>query len=267
MALEACCNAMTTTLQALHGALRAAPAPLRSQALLVAGAGGALGSAVLAEALVAGRFTRVQALTAAALASTLRGLQPVSPSALADGSVALADTAIIVLERERLAGGRDAAFVQPAPDDLLPLARLLHARGVRRLVVLVPHTPALLPQALRHGFASLTEGALAALGFEQLVLVRAAQHRAAARGGSRLQRFAAWWLAQLRWMVPQREQPLRTATLALCAVQLARQLGGAPHGTRVLAPEDLWQAAGSAGGIDAALHAWLHGTAAAGALP
>ena len=40
---------------------------------------------------------------------------------------------------------------------------------------LLPHAPALLPQSLRAGLASLDEQALAALGFEHLVFVRPAQ--------------------------------------------------------------------------------------------
>jgi hypothetical protein len=114
---------------------------------------------------------------------------------------------------------------------------------VRRLLVVVPHAPALLPHALKAGFASRDEGAVAALGFEHLVFVRAAQTAGAADGGSVLERFAAWWLAQLRWMVPSADQPVRAVRLAQLVVQLAARLPGAPQGTRVLPPEVLQQAA------------------------
>ena len=221
--------------------------------LLVVGAGGKLGSAVLAEALVAGRFLRVLALVAEPLASAVRGLQPLPVQALHASGVLPAPAAVIVFERQRHSNGRDDAFVQPEPADLLPLARALHQRGVRRLAVVVPHAPALLPQALSRGLASLDEAAVAALGFEHLVFVRAAQTLQTGTPGSRLQRFALWWLQQLSWMVPPQQQPLRAAALARCVVQLVRGLPALPQGTRVIAPEQLWHWTQQAGGLDAAL--------------
>lgn len=245
--------------QALLGARAVAPAgPQAAGALLVVGAGGALGSALLAEALVAGRFQRVQALVAGPLASTLRGLQPLPATALQGPAPLGADTAAIVFERQRHSNGRDDAFVQPAPAELLPLARALHGGGVRRLMVVVPHAPALLPQALASGLATLDEAAVAALGFEQLLFMRASQAAVAEGGGSWPQRLARWWLSQLQWMVPQRQQPVRAAALARCAVHLLRLLPAAPPGTRVLAPEVLWQAAQGEVGAEAVLAAWLH---------
>jgi hypothetical protein len=235
----------------------------RWQTAVVIGAGGTLGSAVLAEALVGGRFASVHALAAGPWPSTLRDLKPLTASTLATPGAWSAELAFIVFERGRHANGRDEAFVMPAPADLLALARALHAGGARRLVVVLPHAPALLPQALKVGLATLDETAVAALGFEHLVFVRAAQALVAARAGSRLQRMADLWLAQLRWMVPQREQPVRAAVLAAQVVALARALPSLPPGTRVLPPEVLWslaQAAPSATGdradVEARLAAW-----------
>jgi hypothetical protein len=248
--------------QALQGARHrtAAASAARLQPLLVVGGGGTLGSALLAEALVVGRFARVQALVAEPVTSTLRGLQPLPLATFEQGGPLGVDVAVIVFERQRHSNGRDDAFVQPAPQDLLPLAQALHARGVPRLIVVVPHAPALLPQALRHGLATLDEGAVAALGFEHLVFIRAAQDAMATHDGSLLQRFARWWLSQLRWMVPQAEQPVRAVALARCVVHLARRLPAAAPGTRVLAPELLWQAAQNEAGLPAAVAAWLGAT-------
>jgi hypothetical protein len=242
---------------ALRGAQHHAAAPLqRLQTALVVGAGGALGSALLAEALVAGRFQRVAAIVAGALTPALRGLDTVGLAALQGPAKPLgADVAFIVFERARHSNGRDAAFFQPEPAALPALATALHARGVKRLLVVVPHAPALLPQALKAGLASRAEGEVAALGFTHLVLLRTAQNAAPAAGGAALPRFAAWWLSQLSWMVPQREQPLRAAALAAVVVQIATALHQAAPGTRVLAPEQLWQLAQADGG--AALAAWL----------
>ena len=76
------------------------------------------------------------------------------------------------------------------------------------------------------------------------------------RARSPLQRVADWWLSQLRWMVPQQEQPLRSTRLAACVVALAQQLPASARGTRVLTPDSC--AAGAAGDVRAAAEAWLH---------
>lgn len=233
----------------------AAPALRRLECALVVGGGGALGSALLGEALVAGRFQRVAAVVTSPLASALRGFDPLPAAALRAGDARGAELAFVVFERTRHSNGRDDAFLQPAPQDLLPIATALRAAGVRRLVVVVPHAPALLPQALKAGFASLDEGAVAALGFEHLVFLRAAQAGTADADGSRLQRFAAWWLGQLALMVPAREQPVRAVKLAALVVQLARLLPTAAPGTRVVPQELLWQA--SQADAEAVLGAWL----------
>ena len=86
-----------------------------------------------------------------------------------------------------------------------------------------------------------------------LVLLRAAQTLRSSGQGSLLQRFASWWLQQLSWMVPPRQQPLRAAALARCVVELARGLPALPPGTRVIAPEQLWHWTQTAGGLHAAL--------------
>lgn len=228
--------------QALRGARHPPPAPVQPlRSLMVVGGGGTLGSAVLAEALVAGRFSEVQALVAGPISSALRGFVPLRTLARQPGNTTpVAEAAVVVLERPRHSNGRDDAFVQPQVGELLPLAQQLRQAGVRRLVVVVPHAPALMPQALGHGLASLDEAAVAAVGFEHLVMLRTAQDVAAAPSQG-LARLAALWLAQLRWMVPQRQQALRAAVLARCVVQLARALPLAPPGTRVIAPEVLWQ--------------------------
>ena len=239
---------------------RASLLPLQRQTrLLVVGAGGTLGSAILAEALVAGRFARVQALVNGPLLSTLRGFEGLHESVLLGPDWLDAESAVLVFERVRHSNGRDEAYVQPAPQDLLAVAQRLHACGVQQLIVVLPHSPALLPQALRHGLATLDEGAVAALGFENLVFVRAAQFGTTAPGGPLLQRLANAWLAQLKLMVPSAEQPLRAVVLARCVVQLARQLPHAPAGTRVLAPETLAAAATDPLRLEAGLHRWLHG--------
>lgn len=221
-----------------------------------------MGSAVLAEALVAGRFCSVQALVAGPMNSTLPHLQALPQTRLqVQPAVALGlDSAIVIFERERHSNRRDDAFTRAEPAALPALARQLLACGVRRLVVVVPHAPALLPHALKAGLASLDEAAIAALGFEHCVFVRSAQDGPAQRGGHAVQRFAHWWLSQLRWMIPQREQPLRSVVLARLAVTLARGLRRAPSGIYVAPQALLWQLAQDADGGEARAAAWLAGT-------
>jgi hypothetical protein len=243
--------------RSLLGAASVAPArTARAEVLLVLGAGGALGSAVLARALACGRFARVQALVARPLASALRGFEPLPSSRL--GGALRADTALIVFERARRSNGRDEAFVQAQPTQLCTLAAQLRAGGVRRLLVVVPHAPALLPQALKSGLATLDEAQVVSLGFEQLLFLRAAQAAAGSAASGWAARLGAAWLSQLAWMVPQREQPVRTLRLAELAVELAWRLPHAPPATRVLAPELLWLAAQASDG-GAVLSAWLAG--------
>jgi hypothetical protein len=246
---------MDALTQALRGARHEAATDLRPlEGLLVVGAGGKLGSAVLAQALVAGRFSRVMALVAEPVASALRGLEPLALASLPGREPLGVPAAVLVFERERHSNGRDDAFVQPEPSALPALARTLHERGVRRLVVVVPHAPAMLPRALSLGLASLDEAAVAALGFEHLVFLRAAQGaQGQAAGAGWGQRLAATWLSQLSWMVPQRQQPLRAEALGRCVAQLVQLLPSLPGGTRVVSPETLWQWSQHAAGFEAAL--------------
>ena len=252
--------------QALRGAGHTvAPAISPLGSALVLGAGGILGAAVLAQALVVGRFSCVRAAVTGPLQSALRGFEP-WPAILLEQAAAgpPADTAFIVFERARHHNGRDEAFLRPEPADLVALASALRRLQVRRLLVVVPHAPALLPGALKAGLASLDEGAVAALGFEHLVFIRAAQSGDDGdRSAPLLDRFARWWLSQMRWMVPQQEQPVRAATLAALAVQLARELPLATPGTRVVPPE-LLSAAAVSDHPEQVLSAWLSGQAGPG---
>ncbi|MBK1690246.1 Rossmann-fold NAD(P)-binding domain-containing protein [Rubrivivax gelatinosus] len=229
--------------------MSAAPLPPPARCLapreraLVVGAGGVLGSALLAEALVAGRFAQVAALVAAPLAATLEGFAALPEAALDAPAAPVADIAFVVLERDRHANGRDDAFVRPDPAQLPALAARLQAAGVRRLVVVVPHAPALLPAALAQGFASQTEHAVAALDFEHCVFLRAAQGATPEAGRSGVERLVGWWLSQLRWMIPAPQAAVRTVRLAQLVVAIGRLLPATAPGTRVLAPEQLADAA------------------------
>jgi hypothetical protein len=228
--------------------------------LWLLGGAGSLGSEFLAQALARGP---VQVATVAPLRMAMSGLlaapMPVPfPGGATDSQKPFncASQALVVFDRTRGIRRREDAFFQPEPAQLLPLARWLHQQGVRTLAVVQPHAPALLPAALRHGLASLDEQAVAALGFERLLLVRPTQFAERRSGLGLIERFALWWLSQLALMLPEREKPLRAQHVAAFTLEaLARWPLDAP-GTRVAGAEALWPTA-QPGGAAAAVSAWL----------
>lgn len=230
--------------EALRAGLARHPAaPGARRRLLVAGGGGSLGAAVLERALGERAFERVTALCVRPMGVALQGLHTLVVDDFVRPVPLAADTALVVFDRVRGRHGREAAFLRPEPAALPALAAWLHAGGVTRLVLVLPHAPALLPAALKAGLASLDEQAVAALDFEQLAIVRPAGNAERAGGRHVLERLAHGMLSQLRWMVPQREQPVRPAKVAEFALRLAIELAGAAHGTRVAPPELVWLSA------------------------
>ncbi|CAN5877154.1 hypothetical protein BH11PSE8_BH11PSE8_19910 [soil metagenome] len=245
----------------LHNALRAGrsapPGAAAKASAIVVGGGGKLGSAVLERLLASRRFAHVRVLVGQGFAAAMHGLEPVlvesfdeepvddtaAQSALVPGALGNAGTALVIFDRQRHANGRDAAFIRPQPEALPSIARWLCAQGVRQVLIVLPHNPASLPDALKAGLASLDEHAVSALGFDHVVFVRSAQAPADARAEAWLQRLADGVLAQLRMMVPQTAQPVRVHKIAQFAVELAAQLPHSMPGTRVAPPELVWQAA------------------------
>lgn len=251
---------------ALRASHAAPPAPVLATGaslapLLIAGGGGALGSAVLEKVLAARCFSGVRVLVTRPLRATLPGLETIPfGEAAGDAPPHLAQTALIVFDSRRHANGREQAFLHPEPEALAPLAGWLQRAGVRDLIVVMPHRAASLPQALKAGLANLDEHAVVELGFERVVFVRSARAPVGERSGPWLQRLADGVLAQLRMMTPQPDQPVRASKVAQFIAELARQLPAAPPGTRVAPPELVWLAAQH---VDAAalVRAWLGGEA------
>jgi hypothetical protein len=230
----------------LQEALRAGHAPAHPRAatglpVLVAGGGGPLGSALLHELLASRRHGQVSVLVTQPLQAAMRALHTLVWTA--DGDTPLPATAVVVLDRERDVNGREEAFFRPRPEQLPALAAQLHARGVRHLLVVMPHTQASLPDALKRGLASLDEHAVASLGFEHLVFMRSAQSPAQVQHAQLAQRLAHWMLSQLQFMVPERERPVRAQKVAAFASRLAAALPASAAGTRVVPPEVVWAAA------------------------
>lgn len=246
-------------------ALRAAASPARRRApaqaptLLLAGATGSMGAAVLQRLGGSHRFAKVLVLARTTMRAGPRRLHPVVvPASTPPGegwpSTVHADVAVVMFDPPRLFYERERSLWTPSPEQLPALARWLHGVGVRTLAVVQPHTRARLPEALKRGLADLDEQAVAAVGFERLLLLRSAQapHEAAA-DGPLLQRLARWMLGALHHMVPAQEQPVRAAAVAEL---LAAALELAPAGIHIASPERVWRAAQRDGARAEALR-WL----------
>jgi hypothetical protein len=255
---------MPTPEQALAGALRPAPtnAAAGAAAVLMVGARGPLGAAVLEQLLGASGFGTVEVAVLRPLTALPRGLRPVAARRVADRlhlEPVRAHDGVLVFDRERRVNGRDDAFLPAQPQDLEAIAAALHASGIRRLTLVTPQDSVTTPAALRAGLASLDEQRAAALGFDALVFVRASAPAPAGTAGAWPQRVADGVLRQLRFMVPQVLQPVRTPRLAAVAASVASALARShAQGTRVMPAELVWQAAQSRQ-PGALVKAWLAG--------
>ena len=241
-------------IQVLQGASRPAVAAQRKPALLIAGATGVLGNEVLRQLAGSGDFARVQVLVREPMRAGLRGVDPcvVVSDAPATWPPAHADTAIVMFDPPRLFYDRERALWTPAPQQLPELAQWLRASGVRTLAVVLPHAQGRLPEALKRGLASLDEQAVAALGFDRLVIIRSAQKPEAEANLGFPQRVARFMLSGLKYMVPSSEQPVRAVKVAQL---LAAALEIAPRGIHIAPPEMVWRAA--QGELRAVASEWL----------
>ena len=228
--------------------------------LVIAGATGVLGNEVLRRLVGQQRFRETHVLAREPITEGLRGVRAhvvpgESPAQLAaNWPLLMAGTAIVMFDPPRLFYERERALWTPRPEDLPALARWLRAGGVATLAIVMPHAPMRLPESLKRGLAGLDEQAVAALGFERLIIVRSAQKPRAEGGGHALVRLARWMLGVFKYMVPTSEQPVRAVKVAEF-VALALEL--APPGIRVAAPETVWHAA--QGDMRAAVAAWSRG--------
>jgi hypothetical protein len=227
--------------QALAASQHRGAAPPALPRLLVAGATGALGNAVLRRLVGMQRHSHTQVLASLPLG---QGMRHVSAHEVA-GQVAqwpraAADVAVVMFDPPRMFYARERALWTPAPEQLAAVGAWLKSCGVHTLAVVLPHAQGTLPEALKRGLASLDEHALAALGFERLLIVRTAEKPLAASGNNSLEKLAAWMLSIFSFMVPSSEQPVRATKVAELVDMALQHL---PKGTWVAAPELVWQAA------------------------
>ena len=260
------------TATALRAALHFAPptslvtAPVKPR-LIVAGATGVLGNEVLRRLAGSGRFAQTVVLAKELMATSMAqvsihevagDLQAWPPLPGSQG----ADVGMVMFEPPGLYYQRERTLWTPAPEQLLALAQWLKHCGVHTLVVVVPHAQGRLPDAVKRGLATLDEQALAALGFERLLLVRSAQKAAPVAANSVLNKLATWMLSTLSYMIPATEQPVRPSKLAEFIDVAIAQL---PVGTHVASPELLWRAAEGLN-TPQVVQAWLNRSAST-ALP
>lgn len=243
----------TDPLQVLQAASRANPSASKPR-LLIAGATGALGNEVLRRLVGSGRFSATEVLAKEPITEGVRGVHAtvILSDEPGEWPLASADVGVVLFDPPRLFHDRERALWTPAPQQLPTLARWMRAGGVRTLAVVLPHAPGQLPEALKRGLASLDEQAVAALGFERLLILRSAQKPATARAAHPLARLAGWMLSIFKYMVPSSEQPVRTVKVAEF---LAIALRLAPAGIHVAAPELVWQAA--QGDMEQVARRWL----------
>jgi hypothetical protein len=240
-------------LQVLQAAARATPSVGKPR-LLIAGATGVLGNEVLRRLAGSSGFALTQVLAREPITAALRGVRTtlVPPGSPQQWPPAAADVAVVLFDPPRMFQERERALWTSTPQQLPALARWMRVGGVHTLAIVLPHAPGRLPEALKRGLATLDEQAVAALGFDRLVILRSAQKPAQAAHANVLARLAHWMLGIFKYMVPSSEQPVRAVKVA---EMLAEALRAAPPGIHVAPPELVWQA--SQQDVRATVHRWL----------
>lgn len=207
--------------------------------LLIAGATGVLGNAVLRRLVGVHRYAHTHVLAREPVQQGLRLLS----FHLVTGEVEQwptairCDVAVVMFEPPRMHYERERALWTPEPTQLVALATWLKRCGAQTLAVVLPHAQGTLPESLKSGLASLDEQALASLGFERLLILRSAEKPAPKRRAHLLEALAHGMLGIFKFMVPAQEQPVRptkTAEIVDAFLQTA------PPGITVIAPQDMW---------------------------
>jgi hypothetical protein len=226
--------------------------PPPSGGLVIAGATGALGNEVVRR--LVGQFGITHVLARQPIKAGLRGVA----AAVVEGDDPAAWTplpasiGVVLFDPPRLFHDRERALWTPAPEQLPAVAGWMRRSGVTTLAVVLPHAQGRLPDALKRGLASLDEHAVAALGFDRLLVVRTARKPGAAAATGLLSRVGHAMLSSLKYMVPASEQPVRALKVADFVSQALRE---APPGIHVAAPELVWRAA--QGDTAATVRQWL----------
>ena len=231
----------------IAGAQRPSARTANLPRLLIAGATGVLGNAVVRRLVGMHRARHTDVLATMPMHQGMRHVKlhvvPAAEPGRDDFSRwprLPADIAVVMFDPPRMFYGREKALWTPQPEQLPALGAWLASCGIHSLAVVLPHAQGSLPESLKSGLANLDEHALAALPIDRLILVRSAQKPARAAHRHHLDRLAGWMLGVTRFMVPASEQPVRAARVAELVDLALHEL---PRGSHILAPGLVWQAA------------------------
>jgi uncharacterized protein YbjT (DUF2867 family) len=211
---------------AMHAAARPVPRANGGQPrrLLIAGAVGRLGDALLAEALSRGGYDEVVALAEgdATMSFGVRGLV-LSPLAMLPplDSVCIAQTIDPQAPDARSFHGRDAPFAMVTRDSMLRIAEVACAAGARRLALVDPLPLWQQLSPLHLGLSNETELQIAGLPFDGVTVLRPLAQGGPAVG-SWLQRIAHVYLSLQFLMVPTSMPTLTSAQVARVAIDALR---------------------------------------------
>jgi hypothetical protein len=220
---------------------------------LVAGAAGRLGEALLAEVVGSGRYRKVTVLTSAPLGSTVASLQGITLEALQQAGEPVAQDELDVFVCWSDAADpygsaynrRDAVYAQiQTPDQLRAVAVAAAARRARRLLLVAPLLAWQQVSAAGRMLPEAMEMELARLSIPVIVIMRPTteQQSRAVAGSTRLQRFARFYLSQLRFMLPAVTQTLRSNEIARAALSVVAEAD--TPGLTVVPLEDIREHAG-----------------------
>jgi len=198
----------------------------------VAGAAGRLGEALLSEVVSSPRYRGVTVLTGGRLASTVSGLEGVSLAdlqATASHDDAAPELDVFVCWGDvndplgRSHNRRDAIYAEVSDAAALRAIAAAACRlGARRLLLLAPLLAWQQVSAAGRMLPEAMEMELARLPIPTIVIVRPTTElqRAAPAGASRMQRFARFYLSQLRFMLPAVTHSLRSTDIARAALSI-----------------------------------------------
>ncbi len=226
--------------QALSALNRGAFTTSTQPDLLIAGATGVLGNAVLRRLVGVHRYAHTLVLAREPVQQGMRLLSlHLVAGQITDWPADLhCDVAVIMFEPPRMYYERERALWTPEPGELIALATWLRSCGANTLAVVLPHAQGTLPESLKRGLASLDELALASIGFERLLILRSAEKPAALQHTHVLDKLARWMLGIFKFMIPAQELPARPTKIAEIVDAL---LQTAPAGITVLSPQDMWE--------------------------
>ncbi len=211
-------------------AIRAAtgPAPRANNGqprrMLIAGAVGRLGDALLAEALSRGGYDEVVALADgdATMSLGVRGLALAPIENLPPlEAVCIVQTVDPQAPDARSFYGRDAPFAMITRDSMLPIAAAAFAAGAHRLLLIDPLPVWQQLSQFHQGLRDHTELKIAGLPFTGVTVLRPLTQGGPAVG-SWLQRFAQIYLSLQFLMMPRSMPTLTAAQVARVAIDALR---------------------------------------------